>query len=182
MRPSFDCITFMISPFTGARPQLQFWINFCRVLRDWGDVQGLVIEWEDSYPLEVLRGHMYHQDYVYSRQEAARMTTVAEDCGLKVIPLCQTFGHLEYILKHYVHLREHPERPDCLTPIESFTDESFNVVTQLIDDVFNICPLAPAIHLGGDEVRQIFIFGLFLTHPLYASIDSTENQQKLPFF
>ena len=110
------------------------------------------------------------------------MTTVAEDCGLKVIPLCQTFGHLEYILKHYVHLREHPERPDCLTPIESFTDESFSVVTQLIDDVFNICPLAPAIHLGGDEVRQIFIFGLFLTHPLYASIDSTENQQKLPFF
>jgi len=139
----------------GARPQLQFWINFCRVLRDWGDVQGLVIEWEDSYPLDVLRGHMYHQEYVYSRQEAARMTTVAEDCGLKVIPLCQTFGHLEYILKHYVHLREHPERPDCLTPIESFTDESFNVVTQLIDDVFNICPLAPAIHLGGDEVWHL---------------------------
>ncbi len=122
----------------GARPQLPFWINFCRLLRDWGGVDGLIMEWEDSYPLEVLR--LYPQEFVYSRQEAARMTTVAEDCGLTVIPLVQTFGHLEYVLKHFVHLREHPERPDCLIPIESFTDESFGVVTQLIDDVFNICP------------------------------------------
>ena len=137
----------------GARPQLQFWINFCRLLRDWGGVHGLILEWEDSYPLEVLR--MYHQEWAYSRQEAARMTTVAEDCGLKCIPLCQTFGHLEYVLKHFNHLREHPERPDCLVPIESFTDESFGIVTQLIDDVFNICPLAPAIHLGGDEVWHL---------------------------
>ena len=89
------------------------------------------------------------------RQEAARMTTVAQDCGLGVIPLCQTFGHLEYVLKHYAHLREHPERPDCLVPIESFTDESFGLVTQLIDDVFNICPLAPGVHLGGDEVWHL---------------------------
>ena len=28
-------------------------------------------------------------------------------------------------------------------------------MTQLIDDVFNICPLAPAIHLGGDEVWHL---------------------------
>ena len=39
--------------------------------------------------------------------------------------------------------------------IESFTDESFGIVTQLIDDVFKICPLAPAIHLGGDEVWHL---------------------------
>ena len=26
----------------GARPQLHFWINFCRLLRDWGDVQGMM--------------------------------------------------------------------------------------------------------------------------------------------
>ena len=68
---------------------------------------------------------------------------------------------MEYILKHFVHLREHPERPDCLTPIESFTDESFGVVTQLIDDVFNICPLAPAIHLGGDEVGHYIYITIF---------------------
>jgi hexosaminidase len=137
----------------GARPQLQYWINFCRLLRDWGDVDGLVIEWEDSYPLDVLK--MYNQSWVYTREEATRMAKVAEDCGLRVIPLCQTFGHLEYVLKHFSHLREHPERPDCLIPVESFTDESFGIVTQLIDDVFDICPNAPAIHLGGDEVWHL---------------------------
>ena len=42
---------------------------------------------------------------------------VAEDCGLVVIPLCQTFGHMEYVLKHFSFLRENPERPDCLLPI-----------------------------------------------------------------
>ena len=82
-------------------------------------MHGLILEWEDSYPLNVLG--MYHQEWVYSRQEAARMTTVAEDCGLKVIPLCQTFGHLEYVLKHFKHLREHPERPDCLVPIGKYS-------------------------------------------------------------
>ena len=24
----------------GARPQLHWWINFCRLLRDWGEVRG----------------------------------------------------------------------------------------------------------------------------------------------
>ena len=60
---------------------------------------------------------MYRQEWVYSREEAARMVKVAEDCGLVVIPLCQTFGHLEYVLKFFNFLREHPERPDCLIPI-----------------------------------------------------------------
>ena len=34
---------------------------------------------------------------------------------------------------------------------ESFNDEAFGVVTQLIDDVFSICPNSPAIHLGGKK-------------------------------
>lgn len=152
-RTSESLCKFVHIDLKGARPQLQFWINFCRLLRDWGDVQGLIIEWEDSYPLDVLR--MYHQEWAYSREEAARMIKVAEDCGLRVIPLCQTFGHLEYVLKHFSFLREHPERPDCLIPIESFTDEAFGIVTQLIDDVFSISPGAPAIHLGGDEVWHL---------------------------
>ena len=76
------------------------------------------MEWEDSYPLNVLQ--MYPQEWVYSREEAARMVKVAEDCGLIVIPLVQTFGHLEYVLKHFTYLREHPERCDCLIPIGKY--------------------------------------------------------------
>ena len=79
---------------------------------------GFIMEWEDSYPLNVLQ--MYPQDWVYSREEAARMVKVAEDCGLIVIPLVQTFGHLEYVLKHFTYLREHPERCDCLIPIGKY--------------------------------------------------------------
>ena len=79
---------------------------------------GFIMEWEDSYPLNVLQ--MYPQEWVYSREEAARMVKVAEDCGLIVIPLVQTFGHLEYVLKHFTYLREHPERCDCLIPIGKY--------------------------------------------------------------
>ena len=93
---------------------------------------------------------------------------VAEDCNLVVIPLVQTFGHLEYVLKYFTHLREHPGRPDCLLPIESFGDDSFDTVTQLIDDVVNISPNCPAIHLGGDEV---YIHQINLGHTEIAGLE-----------
>jgi len=36
----FSGIVYVHIDLKGARPQLQFWIKFCRCLRDWGDVQG----------------------------------------------------------------------------------------------------------------------------------------------
>ena len=43
----------------------------------------------------------------------------AQKLGLHVIPLIQTFGHVEFILKHdtWRHLRDVEEFPNCLRPL-----------------------------------------------------------------
>ena len=74
----------------------------------------------------------------------------------QVIPLVQTFGHLEFVLKHpsRSHLREVEEFSNCVAPIDvrNDADDVFRFLTSLIDDVVSLTPDCPAVHLGGDEV------------------------------
>jgi hexosaminidase len=79
---------------------------------------------------------------------------------LKVIPLVQTFGHLEFVLKHEsrTSLREIADFPNCLAAIDvnhCDVDVAFQLVASLIDDFVALTPDCPAIHLGGDEVWHL---------------------------
>lgn len=69
------------------------------LLRTWG-ATGLLLEWEDTFP--------YNRELSpigsngpsslangYTVQEAGYILQIAGDSGLAVIPLVQTFGHLE---------------------------------------------------------------------------------------
>jgi len=69
------------------------------LLRTWG-ATGLLLEWEDTFP--------YNRELSpigsngpstlasgYTVQEARHILQIAGDCGLAVVPLVQTFGHME---------------------------------------------------------------------------------------
>jgi hexosaminidase len=58
--------------------------------------------------------------------------TAAEDSGMEVIPLVQTFGHLEFALKRhtFAHLREVPDSPQALCP-------SLNQSLEFIENMIN---------------------------------------------
>ncbi len=79
-KPALPPLRLIHIDLKGARPQLNFWISFCQMLRDWGDVNGLILEWEDSFPLNVLRS--FQQDNAYSRVEAVRMVKVSHPMTL----------------------------------------------------------------------------------------------------
>lgn len=68
----------------------------------------------------------------FSRMEAKEIIVVAQKLNLEVIPLIQTFGHLEFALKNkeFVHLREIPESPQALCP-------SLNASLEFIKDMIN---------------------------------------------
>ena len=89
-----------------------------------------------------------------------------------MIPLIQSFGHLEYFLKlqQYRHLREVDEFPQAICPSR---DEPFKLVTQIIDQVMAMFPDSKYLHIGCDEVYHIGMCDrcknkdhddLFLTH------------------
>lgn len=69
------------------------------LLRDWG-ATGLLIEWEDTFPytreLSAIGSKgPGNRGGAYSVVEAKQILQLANDNGLIVIPLVQTFGHLE---------------------------------------------------------------------------------------
>ena len=52
---------------------------------------------------------------------------LSKDNNLTVMPLVQTYGHLEWLLKHkdFAHLRENPEFPQVISPC---IPESYEII------------------------------------------------------
>lgn len=78
---------------------------FARQLSEHG-VNTLVMEWEATYPY---REHaVISNRYAYTREEVVDFVKYCNGLGIDVIPLQQSFGHVEYILRHwrYRELRE----------------------------------------------------------------------------
>lgn len=68
---------------------------------------GILIEYEDMFPYDgVLAG--IKAGNAYSKDDIRRILEAAKANNLIVIPLVQTFGHLEFVLKlrEFKHLRE----------------------------------------------------------------------------
>ena len=147
----------------GAQPlppsKSPFWEKWCSYVKNDCHVDGLLIEWEDCLPIKVLSS-LSDDDktrFVYSTDEAVDIVKTAEKAGLQIIPLIQTFGHLEYVLKYerHSHLREVKEYPDSLLPAEKETDESLQLIVNLIDQVLSFTPNISTVHIGGDEVWHL---------------------------
>lgn len=76
---------------------------------------------------------------------------LATDCNLIVIPLVQTFGHLEFVLKHdeWKGLREVENYPSSMCPSKSGT---MPLVRNMLKQIIAFHPNSQYIHIGADEV------------------------------
>jgi len=111
---------------------------------------GVVWEYEDRLPWQTWPGT--HRPG-YSLEEWQQIWQWCADRNLEVIPLIQSLGHLEWLLKHeaYADLRENgswtewcPSHPRVLPLFE-----------QWLEEVIRIHPALSAIHLGGDETWHL---------------------------
>lgn len=131
---------------------------------------GLLIEYEDMFPYTHSIGRISARN-AYTKAELRDLLHAAALTGLSVMPLVQTFGHLEFALKlqEFQYLREVPESPQSLCP--SLNDSLVFIEAMLaqvieLHSVSSKRPtngtgeelLVPAfthLHIGCDEVYRM---------------------------
>ncbi|CAJ0937914.1 unnamed protein product [Ranitomeya imitator] len=86
--------------------------------------------------------------------EIREILRLAQINHLEVIPLIQTFGHMEFVLKHkeFAHLREIPMYPNSLNP---HREESHQLLHAMIRQVMELHPGLRWLHIGSDEVYYL---------------------------
>ncbi|XP_067042814.1 hexosaminidase D-like isoform X1 [Acropora muricata] len=136
----------------GAPPKLTYLLELLPYFRYW-NATGLLIEYADTFPydgeLQVIQG-----PDAYSKEEVSFLIKEALQNELIVIPLVQTFGHLEFVLKHkqFAHLRETAKYTNSICPNHP---ESAELVKKMIDQVAELHRGIKWFHVGADEVWNL---------------------------
>ncbi|XP_039356977.1 hexosaminidase D isoform X2 [Mauremys reevesii] len=136
----------------GAPPKVSYLAEIFPLFRTLG-ANGLLIEYEDMFPYE---GELkpLRAEHAYSASEIKEILYLAKLHELEVIPLVQTFGHMEFVLKHqeFSHLREVEMFPNALNPHK---EESLMLVSAMIDQVVALHDGLRWFHIGSDEVYYL---------------------------
>jgi hypothetical protein len=113
-----------------------------------GGVNTLVMEWEATYPFQ--NQPLIPNRYAYTREEIKSFVAYCKSIGIDVIPLQQSFGHVEYILRNnkYASLREDQKDFSQINPLKE--EEAKRLFTDLYKDLI-ATHSSPYIHIGGDE-------------------------------
>lgn len=143
--------------------------KFVKELSEFG-MNTLVMEYEATYPFE--KHATIANELSYTRGEIQDFVAYCDGLGIKVIPLQQSLGHVEYILRNprYSDLKEDRKDISQLCPMK--TEESKKLFTELFSDMAQMHN-SDYIHIGGDETR-------LLGHcPLCAKKVEEEGKSKL---
>ncbi|XP_018335239.1 hexosaminidase D [Agrilus planipennis] len=144
----------------GAPPKISYLEKFLPFIKEIG-ATGILLEWEDTFPFtrELLPiGGLSHSAQAsgapYTLEEAKHLLELAADCDLRVIPLLQTFGHLEYVLKHeqWRGLREVESYPSSICPSNG---ETMPLIRSMIKQIVAFHNNIQYLHIGADEVWHL---------------------------
>jgi len=121
--------------------------KFARTLSESG-INTLIMEWEGTFPFE--KHPLIPNRYAYTKDEIQSFISYCGTLGIDVIPLQQSFGHVEYILRHerYKNLREDQKDYSQVCPSEEEGDKK--LFTDLFREMAAMHP-SKYFHIGGDE-------------------------------
>jgi len=121
--------------------------NFATRLKQSG-INTLIMEWEATFPFS--KHPLIPNRYAYSKEEIVSFIKFCNESGIDVIPLQQSFGHVEYILRHYKYadLREDQKNYSQVCP--SQPELNRKLFTDLFTELAAVHP-SKYIHIGGDE-------------------------------
>jgi|GEM_PF-92521 len=113
----------------------------------------ILIEYEDKFPFQSYP-EFAHPQHALSRSQLEELKRNAHEHFIEIIPLQQSFGHLEYVLRHegWRHLRETEQSTGEICPSHPAT---FGLITTLLEEMIDAHPDSRYIHLGCDEVYSL---------------------------
>lgn len=111
-------------------------------------INALIMEWEGAYPYK--DETIISNQYAYKRSEITEFIRYCHSLHMDVIPLQQTFGHVEYILKHYKYANLREDKKDFSQVCPTELDSCRVLFTKLLKDMAETHG-SPYIHIGGDE-------------------------------
>ena len=118
----------------GGPPRLEYLLSLLPMFRDWG-ATGLLVEWEDMFPWSGSLSCLARPGH-YTPAMVEQLLALADTLGMDVIPLIQTFGHMEFVLKHdqFKHLRDIGRYPNCVRPlcVDTETRDVESLVSEMI--------------------------------------------------
>ena len=116
-------------------------------------VNTILVEYEDKFPFNKYY-NLRHKEYALTDEQMDLVKETARKNFIEVIPLQQTFGHLEYVLKReeYKQYRECYEGIGEICPSKPM---SFEIITDLLSEMIEKHLDARYIHIGCDEVNNL---------------------------
>lgn len=112
----------------------------------------ILLEYAERFPYE--KHSSIKAPSALSKEEVEELVETARGNNIEVIPLQQSIGHLNYLLRHdkYAWIREEDIRKDQLCPLNP---DAFKVFTELAEEVIQLHPGIRYFHIGGDEARRL---------------------------
>ncbi|MGI6611350.1 MAG: DUF4838 domain-containing protein [Limnochordia bacterium] len=112
----------------------------------------ILLEYSDRFPFD--KHSLIQAPTALAREQVKQLVNSATENHLEIIPLQQSIGHLAYLLKHdaYSHLREEETHRDQWCPLHP---GSFQVWTELVEEIIALHPSMRYLHVGGDEARRL---------------------------
>ncbi|KAF5274021.1 hypothetical protein FQA39_LY01136 [Lamprigera yunnana] len=134
----------------GAPFKVTYYKNLFELLSKLG-ATGVLIEYEDMFPYWGLWLKGVPAYNAYSPADIGVIVANAKKYNLTVIPLIQTFGHLEHILKlkDFIPFREVPSYPQVLCPTH---ENTLNLIMEMVQQIVHLHPGIDKLHIGSDEV------------------------------
>ena len=130
----------------GGFPDLDYLYQFIERLAQW-KINMVWIEYEDWFPFKCVKEIV--KPGAPSLEEWKQILAFCRLRGIMPVPLIQTHGHLEFLLKHekYRHLAE----GTAINEICPSNPDAVEIVRQMIEEVLELHQPEPYFHVGADE-------------------------------
>lgn len=138
-------------PLVGRNWTFEEQCGLLDLMADW-NLNTVILEYGNRFPYR--KHSIVSAPDAFSREQVSKLVQHAKELDIDIIPLHQSLGHVEFILRHdaYAGLREDSENHTQWCPLNP---KSFELFREMVDDVVELHGKTKFFHIGGDEARLL---------------------------